>query len=316
VVDQVSDQGQRLAAPPRPLVAGLGVAALAAVLLAVTAAAGPSSPPDDGIAAPAAIPATSAAAPPEPVPPARRASAKLPVIDYGPAPRGFPADPTPLSTAPLADGLHPVRAVAVYDAPGGRPRAFLPPDILGARLTVPIVERRTGWTAVLLPSVNRRIGWVPPLRPGRRAEAWTTVRLRDQLLVVRRTHKLTWLRDGKPVRSWKVSLGTAATPTPLGRTFILGRSALPGQVYAGTDVFALGAVPDDPKAVPFGLRGAHIGVHTWYHDGELGKNTTDGCIRLTRPGQRELLKKVPAGTPVVVVDRAAAPRPVASSSPS
>jgi lipoprotein-anchoring transpeptidase ErfK/SrfK len=100
-----------------------------------------------------------------------------------------------------------------------------------------------------------------------------------------------------------VTLGAKSTPTPLGRTFILGRSRLPGFVYADTDVFALGAVPDNPHAVPLGLRGAHIGIHTWHHDGELGRNTTDGCIRMTRKGHRTLLAHVPPGTPVVVVDR-------------
>jgi lipoprotein-anchoring transpeptidase ErfK/SrfK len=148
----------------------------------------------------------------------------------------------------------------------------------------------------MLPSANRRIAWLAPSR-------WMEVPLGDQLVVVRRTHRMTWYRDGERRRSWRVSLGAPATPTPLGRTFILGRSRLPGYVYADTDVFALGAVPDDPDAVPPGLRGAHIGVHTWYHDGELGRNTTDGCVRLTRRGQRELLANLPPGTPVTVVDR-------------
>lgn len=163
---------------------------------------------------------------------------------------------------------------------------------------MPIVERRPGWVAVLLPSANRRIAWVP-------AGGWTGVPLRDLLLVERQTHRLTWYRAGAVVRSWEVSLGTDATPTPLGRTFILGRTPPPEQVYGGVDVFALGSVPEDPDAVPPGLRGAHIGLHSWHHDDELGRNTTDGCIRLTVSGQRQLLAELRAGTTVVVVDRLA-----------
>jgi hypothetical protein len=102
------------------------------------------------------------------------------------------------------------------------------------------------------------------------------VELADQLIIVRSTHRLLWYRNGALVGSWSVSLGSRETPTPLGRTFILGRSSLPGYVYADTKVFALGAVPDDPDAVPTGLRGAHIGIHTWYHDRELGRNTPTG----------------------------------------
>lgn len=244
-------------------------------------------------AAPSApAPATTAPAAPLPV---VKPPAGLPVVDYDRAPAGFPADPDPLSTTPLLEGLRPVRTIAAYDAPGGRPRALLAPMIRGVTVTMPIVERRSGWAGVLLPSANRTVAWVPP-------GGWTTVALRDQIVVVRSTHQLMWFRDGEVVRSWPVSLGTRATPTPLGRTFILGRSAQPGYVYAGTKVFALGAVPDDPKAVPPGLRGAHIGIHTWYHDRELGRNTTDGCIRLTKKGQQLLLDELSSGTEVVVVD--------------
>jgi lipoprotein-anchoring transpeptidase ErfK/SrfK len=63
--------------------------------------------------------------------------------------------------------------------------------------------------------------------------------------------------------------------------------------------------------VPAGLRGAHIGIHTWYHDGELGQQTTNGCIRLTASGQRLLLDETRPGTPVVVVDALPDPPPTA-----
>jgi hypothetical protein len=201
-----------------------------------------------------------------------------------------------MSTTRPTEGLRPLRALGAYDRPGGTAKVMLAPTIRGVRVTVPIVDRRAGWVAVLAPSANRTIAWIPP-------GGWDTVALRDQIVVVRSTHQLLWYRDDRLMRTWRVSLGTRATPTPLGRTFILGTSLLPGHVYAGTRVFALGAVPDDPEAIPPGLRGAHIGIHTWYHDGELGMNTTDGCVRLTKKGQQLLLSELRPGTPVVVVDR-------------
>ena len=282
----------------------VGVLALLGAILAVTLAKIPSADPAPQAHPPAAAPAPAettpaaeAAVPPtEATPTAAPPPGGLPVIDYGPAPAGFPADPAPLSTARLGEGLHPTARLAAYDEPGGRPLAFLPPDIRGADLTMPIVERRAGWAAVILPSANRTIAWVPP-------GPWTTVPLRDHLIVARKTHELVWLRDDVRVRSWPVSLGEPSTPTPLGRTFVLGRSKLPGRVYAGTDVFALGAVPDDLHAVPTGLRGAHIGLHTWYHDRTLRQNVTNGCIRLTKTGQQLLLSEIRPGTVVVVVDR-------------
>jgi len=274
----------------------LGAVLVVAVVLTFLVTSYREAPPSRSAPVSAAAGLTLATPPPATpltvVPP----PAGLPVIDYGPAPTGFPADPAPLSTAWLREGLHPLRRVGAYDAPGGRPLAFLAPTILGVPVTTPIVERRAGWAAVLLPSANRTVAWVPP------GPSWKTVPLRDQLVVVRGTHRMTWLRDGAVVRSWAVTLGAAATPTPLGRTFILGRSSLRGSVYAGTDVFALGAVPDDPDAVPTSLRGAHIGIHTWYHDRALGQDTTDGCIRLTKTGQELLLAELAPGTEVVVID--------------
>jgi L,D-transpeptidase catalytic domain len=278
--------------PVRTLSTGLVATAL--LLLGASAASAPSTRAKGAPRHPLAISVTH----PKPQPLLRAAPppANLPVIDYGPAPRGFPADPTPMSGVALIEGMHPTGRVAGYDAPGGRPRAFLDPTILGAPITLPIVLRHRGWVGVLLPSVNRTIAWVPP-------GSWVTVALRDQIVVVRSAHQVSWYRDGALMHSWLATLGSRATPTPLGRTFILGRSTLRGHVYADTDVFALGAVPDDPNAVPTGLKGAHIGLHTWYHDADLGKNTTDGCIRVTRTGQRLLLAELLPGTEVLVVDK-------------
>ncbi|MER7164665.1 L,D-transpeptidase [Micromonospora sp. NPDC000207] len=237
-----------------------------------------------------------------PVPSAAPAPARLPVVDYGPAPTGFPPDPDTMDVTPLTEGLRPARRIAAYDAPGGLPLAFLDPTVNGVDLTVPIAQRRTGWAAVLLPSANRRLAWVPP-------GGWTVTPLRNQIVIERRPHRLTWFRDGEPRRTWPVSLGRPGQETPLGRSFVLGRSTPSENVYAGVDVLALGSVPDDPDAVPAGLRGAHIGIHTWHHDGELGRQTTNGCIRLTASGQRLLLAEVPPGSPVVVVDELPTPPP-------
>jgi hypothetical protein len=233
---------------------------------------------------------------PSPTPPSALPAPKgLPVIDYGPAPDGFPGDPDPASTNQLTAAAHPETRIPAYDALGGQPKAFLDPTINGVPITMPIVEKKLGWVAILLPSVNRTIGWLAPT-------GWTEVDLRDQLVIQRGRHQMSWFREGVLQKSWPVTLGLPQTPTPLGRTFILGRSRLPGSVYAGVDVMALGAVPDEVNALPAGLRGAHIGIHTWHNDHTLGTDASDGCIRLTKSGQQLLLSEVIPGSPVVVID--------------
>ncbi|MBN1174143.1 MAG: L,D-transpeptidase [Micromonosporaceae bacterium] len=238
------------------------------------------------------VPTTSPAESiPSPAPP----SSGLKTISYSRAPGGFPADPDASSTTWLKEGIHPTRKILAYDAPGGTPRAYLAPTINGVSLTMPIVDRRAGWVAVLLPSANRTIAWIAP-------GGWTIAALHHQLVVRRSNHTLTWYRDGTVQGTWSVTLGHADTPTPLGRTFVLGRSALSGKVYAGLDVLALGAIPDDPGSVPASLRGAHIGIHSWYNNNNLGKNASNGCIRLPQSAHRTILAAVTSGSGVVIID--------------
>jgi hypothetical protein len=243
--------------------------------------------------------APSATASPAPtrevIRPAAAAPAGLKVITYRHVPPGFPADPKPADLTALTEGLHAPRNLALYDEPGGEPRAYLPPSIRGVEITVPIVERRPGWAAVLLPSVNRRIGWLP-------AHGWHSRPLRDQLVLRRDRHELTWRHDGVREKTWTVATGSSRTPTPLGRTFVLGRTGTHGSIYAGLDALVLGAVPDDRDALAPGLRDAHTGIHSWYRDSVFGHSISNGCIRVPPDGQRDLLENIPAGTPVTVVD--------------
>ncbi|MET8150957.1 L,D-transpeptidase [Actinoplanes sp. NPDC049668] len=225
------------------------------------------------------------------IPPAAPAPPGLPVIDYLTGPRGLPADAGPLSTT----GVQPAGNLVVYDAPGGRPRAVLPPVISGLPVVLPVVSRRSGWVAVLMPTANRRMGWLPP-------HGWSARTLRDHLVVRRRAHELTWFRDGVRRQSWTVATGAAATPTPLGRTFVLGRTGTRGGAYAGLDALVLGSVPEDRDAVAWSLRGAHTGVHGWRSDAAFGRSVSNGCVRMPPAGQRKLLRNIAPGTPVTVVD--------------
>jgi len=219
----------------------------------------------------------------------------LPVISYYTVPEGFPADQASASTAPLTEGVRPDDRVAVYDAPGGRPRAYLPAVISGVDVTVPVVGRDQGWTAVLLPSVDRTIGWLAP-GPG-----FAPAELHDQLIVQRGDHRLTWLRDGVRKASWTVATGATQTPTPLGRTFVLGRTVTDGAEYAGLDALVLGAVPEQKEALAPGLRDGHTAIHSWYRSSAFGHDVSNGCIRVPQPGQRELLDEIPSGTAVSIV---------------
>ncbi|MEV6305905.1 L,D-transpeptidase [Actinoplanes sp. NPDC051861] len=239
--------------------------------------------------APAAAP-SSAAPPPEAVEP----PADLPVISYEKGPRGLPADPeTEWATVPT-EALRPTVKTALYDAPGGKPRAFLPPRISGLPVVAPIVARRDGWAAVLAPSANHRVGWVPE-------SGWQAEPLRDHLLVDLSEHRLTWLREGEEQQSWTVSLGTEATPTPPGRTFVMGTTGTSGAIFAGLDALVLGSVPQNPENLSAGLKGAHTGIHAWTNRSAFGRSVSNGCVRMPPSAVKKLLAEIDPGTPVLVV---------------
>jgi lipoprotein-anchoring transpeptidase ErfK/SrfK len=240
-------------------------------------------------------PATKGPPPAPPTPlPAAKAPKDLPVIDYRHSTTGLPADPEPASTVAVTSALHPTADLAVYDAPGGTPRAVLPSEISGLRVTVPIIDRRPGWVAVLVPSVNRRVGWLTD-------QGWTAQRLHDQLLVRLSTHELIWLRDGKRRASWTVATGSARTPTPLGRTFVMGPTPTSGSIYAGEDALVLGAVPENREALSAGLRDGHTAIHAWYRSAAFGNSVSNGCVRIPKSAQRILLQNIPDGTAVHIV---------------
>lgn len=249
-----------------------------------------------------ASPTQSPAGSPSPSPSASRtaipvpsARATLPVLDYFKRPpKGFPADTDLASTAPITQALHPTRKLALYDAPGGKALAYAAPTISGARLVMPIVAEQQGWRAVILPSANRTVGWLPPT-------GWQVVNLHEQLVVHLATHQLVWLRNGQVVGTWTVALGASSTPTPRGRTFVLARTSSPSKVYAGVDILALGAVPDHPEAVADGLFSAHTGIHAWYDPSVFGKNISNGCVRVPKAAQQQLIAVAP-GTEVLITD--------------
>lgn len=246
-----------------------------------------------GVFAARRIPA--AAPPKKPVPRAAPAPAGLPIINYWDSPRGFGPDATPRSLTAVHEALRPRRKLAVYDKPGGTPRAFLDRTISGLPVTVPIVERRQGWAGVLLPSVNRRVGWLPP-------HGWETRDLADQIVVDLSEHRLTWLRNGRPRGAWTVAVGSSRTPTPLGRTFVMGRTITHGHVYAGLDALVLGAVPDDRDALSASLRNGHTAIHAWRQESAFGRSISNGCVRMPVDVQRRLLDHIGPGTVVHVVE--------------
>jgi hypothetical protein len=194
------------------------------------------------------------------------------------------------SSGPLGAGI--VRRTALRVSPGGRvvatlgrETAFSGPQILA------VVGRRDGWLAVLHEALpNGRAGWIRAADARLYSEPWRIVVDRsDRMAVVR--------RHGRVVVRFRVGIGDAGSPTPLGRFAVTDRlvTSGPGSVY-GCCILALsGRQP----SLPAGWRGGdRLAIHGTPDDSRVGGADSAGCLVASRSVMKRLLRVLPVGTRV------------------
>jgi hypothetical protein len=161
----------------------------------------------------------------------------------------------------------------------------------------PVLESRLEgehtWLRIRLPMrPNGRTGWVRREVLGRLKE------VRTMLRVNRRTLRATLYRDGRKIWASPIGVGKRATPTPAGHFWI--RSRLRG-------------LRGDPGYGPFAFgTGAYSVLSEWPGGGVIGIHGTDrprlipgrpshGCIRVPNAAITRLWKRMPIGTPVLIL---------------
>ncbi len=139
---------------------------------------------------------------------------------------------------------------------------------------------------------NGTTGWIP-----RRALGGYT-QVRTKLVVNRAKLEATLLRDGRPVLTARVGIGTVEHPTPGGRFYVRNRitgyrSPTYGPLAFGTS--ARSAVLTDWPA------GGYVGIHGTDRPDLLPGRVSHGCIRMRNADVRRLGRLMPVGTPVIVL---------------
>lgn len=197
-----------------------------------------------------------------------------------------------------------VRAVTdripVFADPTAEPVAVLPRDYQFDGTTVPVVERQDHWVRVLLtgreavPSAGNPAqlsGWLRTQDVEfSRADATVEVGLTSRTIDI--VHA-----DGTRERvADDFGSGTASTPTPIGRTFVMMVRVEPSFGYTrGHPLVYLGV--QSPTLDGFG--GATVAVTAFhYHDARSGA-ISNGCLRLG-PQAIDRLAQLPLGTAVYV----------------
>jgi lipoprotein-anchoring transpeptidase ErfK/SrfK len=192
-----------------------------------------------------------------------------------------------------------LRGTKVRSAPGGRVAGRLPATrpLTGNPTVVPVLAGATAggrrWLRVRLPQrPNGATGWIA-------AAGTVSVQRHWRIVVSRGRRRATILRDGRRVRRFRVVVGAAATPTPLGRFFVaeLVRQR-PGSAL-GPWVLATSAYSSVLQEFDGGP--GQIGLHGRTGLPEpLGTAASHGCVRFSDGAIAWLARRARPGTPIEV----------------
>jgi lipoprotein-anchoring transpeptidase ErfK/SrfK len=195
-------------------------------------------------------------------------------------------------------GFAPHGAVA-YRTPGGAVVArFGRENVNGYPTYFAVLGKRVGancrpvWYRVQLPiRPNGAVGWV-------RAAAieLQPVDLRIEVDVSQRRLKL--FRSGRRVLEATVAVGSAATPTPVGRYYVNQR-LVPTDTSGPYGPGAIGISAFSPVLTGW-AQGGPVAIHGTNEAWSIGHAVSNGCIRLPNDTLERLFKIVPPGTQVII----------------
>ena len=261
---------------PSAVPAALAVALAAMLLVAGCGRGGPE-------AAPPAVLDPSAG----PAPPTTMATPRAGEIKLGNAPAYVALAATDVTVRSRASGKGDVVAVFPEKLPWGSPTPFLIDEAW---------RTATGntWLKVLLPRrPNGSSGWVQ----------------RDQVRVRPVTHEVvvdlstrtaSLLRNRRKIRSFRVGVGTAGTPTPTGRFYVTVKLKPPQISASAYGAWALGLSGYSEVHQTFGTGDGQIALHGTYKPWLLGQPVSNGCVRMDNETISLLAETLPLGAPVTI----------------
>ena len=198
-------------------------------------------------------------------------------------------------------GAAAVRALAVYDRPGGRalerfgrmnPNGV--PTVFGVVARKVDARCRAAWYRVRLPRrPNHRIAWV-------RASDVTVAPVRTRIVVDLSARAVTLYRDGRKVLSTRAAVGSAGTPTPTG-TFYVDQRLLSNDPSGPFGPGAIG-IAAYSEVLTGWAQGGPIAIHGTNRPDLIGQAVSNGCVRIRNDVLRRMFSATLAGTPVVIRD--------------
>lgn len=113
-------------------------------------------------------------------------------------------------------------------------------------------------------------------------------RVSYRIVINVKNHTLTLYRNNASFKTYPVAVGKASSPTPKGNFKIINKATNPGGPF-GARWLGLNA--------PYG----DYGIHGTNNPSSIGKNISNGCIRMYNKDVIELASLVPIGTVVQII---------------
>jgi lipoprotein-anchoring transpeptidase ErfK/SrfK len=183
--------------------------------------------------------------------------------------------------------------VQVYAAPDvSKPLMQLPGrNTIDQPAAFLVTDQTSGWFQVLLPvQPNGSRGWV-------KADSVQTATTNHYLRVFVPQFRLAHYVDGHLESTYRVAVGKPRTPTPTGLFYIWGSQVVDQAPYT-PGILALSGFSAEP--IP-GFLGARLGIHGWTDPSVVGKQVSNGCVRMTSKDIDGLLHTLLLGTPVEII---------------
>jgi hypothetical protein len=201
------------------------------------------------------------------------------------------------------DGTHliayvqPGSAVALRDGPFGRVVGRVGSTTpFGSSRALGVIASRGGrWLGVTEAGFgHNRVVWVDAEDGGLRF-----VRTRIDLEADLSGRTLVVRRNGIAMRRLRVGVGHPGSPTPTGRFAVTDK--LDGRIYGavyGCCILALSAIQ---AHLPPGWRGGNrVAIHGTLSSSDFGRAVSAGCLHVSAPDLRYLMRTIPLGTPVYI----------------
>jgi len=110
--------------------------------------------------------------------------------------------------------------------------------------------------------------------------------------------KLALMENGEVVRIYRVAVGKASTPSPVGSFKIVNRVKDPAYYHKGQVIAAGKGNPVGSRWRGLSVKG--YGIHGTNAPGSIGKAASTGCIRMGQPDLEELFARVDVGDAVEI----------------